>query len=227
MIDLTSIQAGDPKNSSFKRSGTRPPFNRASSARCSYFGRPGSKRFQRYVNKSFLLENEDELRMEDLIVFQAPTITPLSLLFEERNKKIWEPFVSVTEEQQKNMIAIVEMSSSRHTAADVTLSSPQSFDLIDMKIRKILKNNSESEFFSDLEKELLHYIESDEIDSLAYSFEETYHRMICHGISQYYNLESRSKNENGNRIVVVQKKKDSRVPGETLSQFLQRNIWNV
>jgi hypothetical protein len=222
MLDLSSIQAGQPNVPSSRRS-TRPPINRASTARLSYFGRPGSKRFQRFVNKSFLLDNEDDLNAEDLVVFSS-TSTALTLICEESNKKIWEPFVSVTEEQQKNMIAIIEPT--RGTAAEVPLSSARSFASIEVKIRKVLKANIDSEFFLSLEKELLNYIESDDVSTLEYSFPEAYHRMLCHGICQYYNLKSISKNDKGGRILVVDKKKESRNPGETLIQHLRRNRWN-
>jgi len=93
----------------------------------------------------------------------------------------------------------------------------------------------ECEFFGKLEREITAFVRDSDGDlennnSVTYSFDCTYQRMLCHGICQYYGLESRSKSINeydddDNKIVIVKKKSLTCIPNETLSSHL-RNAQN-
>jgi len=259
----TISQAGAPKPISKPKriiselsTPLRKPIDRASSTRLHYIGRPGSRRYQRYLNRSYLLEKESNIISEDLLVFN-PTITPLSkLLLDPENRKEWEPFRSVSEEKQEQLLQSLKINSSHNSeGSQFELSSKrvesasERFRSIDRKCRKILKKTTitDYEFFYDLEQEITQFIKNDcnntDDHHLLYSFDCTYHRMICHGICQYYKLDARSKNnrapadctsnnnsnnnddDNVNRIVVIKKKETTNIPNETLSGHLQ-NIRN-
>jgi len=71
-------------------------------------GRPGSKRYQRYINRSFLGDLGSEGEME-LDFRMMESTSPFSILFEESNRKKWDPFVEVTEEKQEKLLISIEI----------------------------------------------------------------------------------------------------------------------
>jgi len=237
MLDITNIQAGDPAKITFssylpsKRS-RYVPIPRISVPRSQYIGRPGSRRYQRFLNRSFLTGQEVEVETQDLIVFEAPTITPLGSLTEPENRKLFEPFVSVTEEEQQVLFASINVHMTPRTnAADisrqhVSISAAKSFQRIDKKIRKLLKVNLKNDFFRDFDQEIANLIQNGS-RALEYSFEDSFGRLICHGICQYYSLMSRSIDTTRGRIVVIERKASTTIPGETLTQYLQRKQTSV
>jgi len=241
---MAASQAGSsrPLISSTRNSSNytplRKPIDRASSTRIHYIGRPGSRRYQRYLNRSFLLENERNITPQDLLVFSQIT-TPLSMVLQDSNHlKNWEPFISTSEEKQEHMLKKLTNGSEHNTNKSnarrmSSSSASDSFALIDLKIRKLFKKSGvlECEIFDNLEKEITCFILGNDNDnnnstSLTYSFDSTYQRMLCHGICQYYRLESRSQsvdddNDVDHKIVIVKKKHESCIPNETLSTHLQ------
>jgi len=197
-----------------------------SAARFEDVGKMGSKRYQRFLNKTFLIDQERQLDAADYNIF-VHCCTPFTQLWEEPQKlRVWEPFIDVTEERQEELLLSLSVDISNYiqnmTEEANNLGPSASFKIIDRKIRKLLKRHLSSEFLMDLDDEIVGYIRLGDYNSLVYSFSDTYHRMICHGICQFYALQSRSKNSKGDRIVVVSKTEHTSIPNQTLSQHLQK-----
>jgi len=242
MIHLVDLPAGESPLSSSARS--KLPSQRQ---------RPGRKRLQRTANRSFLLDKEHEVTVEDFNVFIAPTQTPLTRLMSSQNQKqIWEPFVECTEEQQKELISrmeshIVTDVEKRTNSRRMKSSSAKSFQSIGSRFRLLLKKNASSDFFLNIDREIVTFLRSDGNEKpLIFELEHSNGRMLCHGICEYYSLVSKSMNVNINadepmmesinestldesmkRIVVIMKSGRSTIPGESLSLFLQKHCRNA
>jgi len=180
-------------------------------------GRPGSRRFQRYLNRSFLLNQTAELHADDFVIASSTTSVFTEILSDGDKLSIWEQFLDMNEHEQNEIL----LSFSEEADAWIDLSPEQNFNMIDKKLRKVLQLQLCRDFLAQLESELIQRI-SGEMSSLAYTFTEPWHRMICHGICQYYSLHSQSTNvKGGKRVVIVSKTKHTRVPAVPLSQHLR------
>eukprot|EP00027_Filamoeba_sp_ATCC50430_P009818 CAMPEP_0168560182 /NCGR_PEP_ID=MMETSP0413-20121227/10922_1 /TAXON_ID=136452 /ORGANISM="Filamoeba nolandi, Strain NC-AS-23-1" /LENGTH=274 /DNA_ID=CAMNT_0008591463 /DNA_START=187 /DNA_END=1011 /DNA_ORIENTATION=+ len=208
-------------------------------------GKPGSRRHQRWMNRVFLMEQEAELELEDFTVLD-PAIprTALSQIFEDSLfHEIWAPFVDITEEQEEKLLMSLDFTLTHKTdkyKREVGVSfdeeededeeneekmfpAHESFKRIDKKIRKVLQQQIENEFLSSMDKEIASYIQIKEFNTLTYSFEDSFHRLICHGICQFYSLRSRSEDsDTGDRILVIKKPTTLLKPSTTLTEFLQK-----
>jgi len=224
----TDIQAGghvrqvDPAKPPKGRKRNYRWTSKDSSARFEDVGKMGSKRYQRFLNKTFLIDQERQLDAADFNIF-VHCCTPFTQLWQEPKKlQVWEPFIDVTEERQEELLVSLSVDISNYLQNMTEESASASFKIIDRKIRKLLKRHLRSEFLMALDDEILGYIRLDDYNTLVYSFSDPYHRMICHGICQFYSLQSRSKNSKGDRVVVVSKTQHTSIPNQTLSQHLQK-----
>jgi len=224
-----------------KRRRYVPPV-RDSLSRVKRVGTPGSKRHQRFLNKLFLVEQQWELEPQDFQVVEF-TCSPFSVLFEEENRKLWENFLDVTEEQQEQMLTqisdglrpskentdefgnwvIVESEDLEDGFEEIESCTPtasESFKRVEKHIRKLIRKNRENSFLLAIDKEITEYLQTKN-EVRTYQFETGYHRMICHGVCQYYSLNSKSHQMKSDRILVVSKpKKGTQIPSSTLSQYL-------
>jgi len=188
-------------------------------------GKPGSRRHQRFLNQVFLLEQEYEV--EDSIM--EFTDSPLSLLFEDQNQKLWAPFVNITEEEQQHLLNCLcdmkEQARKKNTkdADTQNVSASQSFLRIDKKIRRLLRKHRDNQFLCSLDQDMLQYVTLADPKDRTYSLNDSFQRLLCHGVCQYYSLNSWSKDSKGRRIVTVRKPRHKAVcaPTETLRQYLE------
>lgn len=239
LITATAVQTATP---TFRRRRFVPP-NRDASARTTRIGRPGSKRYQRFLNKEYLSEQQWDLEVEDFQVVRFGC-TPFTCLFEEHNNRIWEPFIDITEEEEQWMLRQLEEGKpadleTRDELGDWIVVDRQEENLFDefveptvhgsismrrvhKDIRKIIRKNPDSPFLLEMDKEIANYIEA-EAQLLTYKLETAFQRMICHGICQYYSLCSRSEDQpDGTRLTIISKpRKGISLPSHTLSEYLQ------
>jgi len=233
MLDVDILgEAGMPRMAPKRE---RNPISRSFStnfARATYVGRPGSRRFQRHLNKSFLSAPE-EIEAQDIVFFTSP-MTPLSNIFEKGNQRKWEPFRAVTEEEQGILLKSfgIKMQPDDKTPSErVMRTARMRYDRIEKKNKQILRKIFQDDFFIDLEKDLLKRFLNEDIAErqqgpLEYSFELPFHRVACHSLCQYYNLHSVSKDKSdGTRVVQVQLKNSSLIPGQILSQYLLQELF--
>jgi len=222
-------------------------------SRMGKVGKPGSKRYQRYLNKSFLQEQQWDLKPEDFEVIKF-SCSPFSVLFEETNRRKWAPFVDITEEKQNQLLSCLRGAISEDEKYDEfgdfvyvfsealqikdfedqeeevkTPPSPPAelhFRKVEKKIRKFIRKNSDLQIIHLLDQEIVDYIQLATYQPKRFTFTESLHRMICHGICQFYTLSSRSEDcVGGSRAVVVRKpKKGVCFPSMTLTKFLQTEV---
>jgi len=245
---LLDITKSNSPNGSQRKHRNSQILGRDSQARLNKVGRPGSKRYQRYLNKSYLYEHEWNLLPEDFEV-AIKSSSLFSALFDEVNRTKWEPFIDVTEEQQEYLlrrlqdvsVSLVEdeqedefgdfvMIPSEHEVLPIveevkmTQSFPAHFHFqkVDRKIRKFIRKNPNDPFLRSLDCKIVEYIQHTSYQPKTFSFHGSFHRMVCHGICQFYSLHSKSQNISETRVVVVRKPKSNvSFPSVTLSQFLE------
>jgi len=216
---------------------------RDSEARFNRVGKPGSKRHQRYLNNTFLQDQHWDLSPEDFEIVRF-SCSPFAALFDEENRRRWEPFVDITEEEQRDLLAHLhcmkednedefgdfvviksETAQIMEEFDEVKVPSfpPEvHFKKVEKKLRKVMQKHSNNQFFISIDKEIVNYIQLSTYTPLTLSLTESFHRMICHGICQFYSLRSHSESlASGHRIVIVKKPKEGlHFPSTTLSQFL-------
>jgi len=252
LLDLSTNSINYPNGSQRKH---RQLLVRDSQARLDKVGRPGSKRYQRYLNKSYLYEHEWNLEPEDFEVARKSS-SPFSALFDEVNRTKWEPFIDVTEEQQEYLlrklqdasVSLVEVDEQEDEFGDFVMISSEykvipideevkkmtqtqslpvdfHFQKVDRKIRKFIRKNPNDPFLRSLDCKIVEYIQHTSYQSKTFSFHGSFHRMVCHGICQFYSLHSKSQNISDTRVVVVRKPKSKiAFPSITLSQFLDKGL---
>jgi len=195
----------------------------------TYVGRPGSKRHQRFLNRSYISSQETFVEHEDFNIHPTSFSSPLDLLFRDPQLQLkWEEFLLSTEEQQDELL--IELTSSinltgsrRYSQENANERSPvQSFIAIDKKIRTILLRHANCEFLYTLEKQIIDFIgQNDKL--LMYPFSDPLQRILCHGVCQFYSLPSKSKSQWGRRVVVIENSQhNTTLPAMTLFQYLQR-----
>jgi len=126
------LQPNKPKSEKAAKYGPRDSLKSRNS-----FGRPGSKRYQRWLNDFFLLELnkslsdiEDEFEwMDDTqFFFDTTPRPPLRKLFDDpASLQLFEPFINVTETNQSKLMAILNKLHEAKTVED-TLSSTDASD---------------------------------------------------------------------------------------------------
>jgi len=206
-----------------------------------------------------------------------------SAIFEDKNRDIWEPFVSVSEEEQDHLLALLEKRNHRKTRkrnkegnlnfnrrvsdrftekkcdgtddpsdkmnkeesalptneednieTEVYVPSSCLFQKIDKNLRNLLKRRSEGELVCSVDKIISsHFYFNDwkcngedlksHSSTLRYPVVDPYHRLICHGVCQYYALLSHSRNlPNGERVLIIStsKRRPLIKPSQTLTAYL-------
>jgi len=219
-------------NGTGKKKRKRVANKRDSQARRIVSGKPGSKRHNRFVNQLYLTQasqTEEESQEPDTL-FEEWT-SPISLVFEPENKEYWEPFVDITEEEEKfllDQLAPKKVSQQRWTRDQIRLNKAA---------RNSLVKYRESEFLRELERELMYFIteglafpnkghtfftsSSTSPNQLRIIFEDDFHRFLGHSVCRFYNLESHSVDQSSTkRVFVVQKLKNHFMPPSTLLEYL-------
>lgn len=254
VLDSDSVHSGDgfepaeagefirKTDAPLSQTPLRRPIDRASSTRMHYVGRPGSRRYQRFVNKAYLLQNENAIKIpEDLLVYSIDTSNhPISrVVLDANSRKKWEPFVNITEEKQERLIRNLTHRPDHDHHYDhhrSNISAYESFIQIESKIRKVLLTLIDDEFFFNLDKEISDYVNdadnnnnnsSSRKTSLVYNLDDPYQRMITYGICQYYKLnyiKQEGKRDDDRTFVNISKKKGTVIPTITLSRYLLNNF---
>jgi len=204
----------------------RKSYRRDSLASREQIGRPGSKRYQRWFNGNFLSEqacdlesNADYRLVEDTSLFRH--------LFEAENGELWAPFCDVTEDQQEELFMSIgyypKEKTNVGTALPPRLCSPAiSFKKIDKTIRGIFDRNFNEELLLQLDQEMITYVQKTDSTKRVYIFKETFHRLMCRGVAQFYSLKASSQDSSGGqRELVISKPPRIILPSKTLCQYLK------
>jgi len=237
--DFTVILPDHHQNVATPVTPTRTRWVRDSVTRLNKIGRPGSRRYQRYLNREFLQEQQWDLQPEDFQVV-CFSKTTFSLLFEEENRQLWAPFVDVTEEEERVMLqrmcsgrpveendelgdwVVIDSINAESEVKKNPIVKPHiCFMRVDKRVRKYIQKNPDSPMLESMDKGITQYIQ-EEKRKKTYNFENSFHRLICHGVCQFYSLHSCSEdNEDGSRALHISKPRSHNSPSVTLSEFLQ------
>jgi len=204
-------------------------------------GKPGSKRYQRFLNNSFLQEQEWDLQPEDWNIVQFSS-SPFTVLFNEKNKRKWDPFVDITEEEQEQLL--VELSSSSNEEKEdefgdfvfiesevkqqeVKISSPPiefHFYKVNKRVRNFIRKNPDNPLFRSLDEQIVNYIQLATNQPKIFNFTQSFQRMMCHGVCQFYLLSSKSEvvGSGKKQVIVWRSKKEVSLPTMTLSMYLEK-----
>jgi len=181
--------------------------------RANNIGMPGSRRYQRHLNKSYLMDQEGELELEDFLIYQHmhnPIFTTKSPL--------WEKLINTTEERQADLLRAIapETEPIHHNTS--------AWDRMDKRLKRLLVSAAHSTSLLSIDTEVRNFIHSQE-NTLNLFPEDGFGRLLCHGVSQYYGLKPATVNSSpSSRVVVVQQNKSIISPARDLIPFLQSQI---
>lgn len=193
-----------------RKAGPRDSLNRR-----NRMGKPGSKRYQRWLNRSYLLELETDF---DMLEFEiVPESSLFGFLFEnEEQLKIWGDFCEYSEEEQRMMLASIE----KEEKAKNTPCTPYASWIrnVDISLRKLIRKHWETDFLKTLDEEIYQLVEMPE-HILTYNF-DAFHRMLCYALCQFYSLRSMKKVKNSEKLVIVDNPHPQQNIKTPLTQFL-------
>jgi len=214
-------------------------------------GRPGSRRYNRYLNALYLnaaedYEESDENEFES-VVWEPEWTSLFEQLFDDEHAEAWEPFREITEEKENDMLVMlceVDLGDS----SDEEEPTPEeiahaAFLQLDSATRRLMKKDFGVALVQSLEVDFNRFfgqtslgLESGEheyykflffddgVPSLQLCFKNAKDRRICHGVCEYYSLMSYSENVCGERITCVVNPQDSNLSLPPLSEYLARNF---
>lgn len=201
----------------------------------------GSRQMRRHENTCFLLslvdhEEIDELDISDLV--NNNTSVFASLLTNAEKMKIWNEFVSLSEEEQDLVITrrtsspqekeINRQSTEEElvlTERDAVVTAERSFNKIEGRIRGTLLNKRFSMGgLKHHEEEVVSYFSDDPSSVMITNIPSSFDRLLVHGVCQFLDLKSSSLNRNGDRIMEIENKRETFcVPALLLSQYLEQH----
>jgi len=138
-------------------------------------GKPGSKRYKRYINAAYLNDVDfwdmpiDEIFREQEMISWCPEYTSFFeyLLEDVDYPGIWEPFTFITEEKQEELLFVLcdrrrqnlsKKSKATPSNMDITIASAQTnFLKVDKNTRKLLKKSFNMRLVQCLEFKLLNF----------------------------------------------------------------------
>eukprot|EP01119_Soliformovum_irregulare_P002274 TRINITY_DN1255_c0_g1_i1.p1 TRINITY_DN1255_c0_g1~~TRINITY_DN1255_c0_g1_i1.p1 ORF type:complete len:241 (+),score=38.75 TRINITY_DN1255_c0_g1_i1:84-806(+) len=183
-------------------------------------GKPGTRRHQRHLNRTFLTDRIDEVEAEDWFVPDAyPTF-----FSNEQNMEAWKVLMEITEDQLQEFFSAMEELSvnepqpKRYTTA--FQGAQAAYAKIDKQTRACMKRHSGSPRLTELDIEILAFANSSE-KAISFQFDHSPHRLVCHGICQYYSLISQSvTNKAGVRTTLIYKPDEHTIPTISLTEFM-------
>jgi hypothetical protein len=141
------------------------------------------------------------------------------------------PYLNITSDEQTERLGTDKPH--HHDHADDN-STAARFARIERQVRVALRRQTGSAFIKQLEQTLVDFIqngaEQDQAPSsesklpLVLLFQDGYHRLMAHGVCQYYDLKSVSVSYSGERVTVISKPKSSQplqLPPMPLHEYLK------
>jgi len=232
----------DTPSSSQKKRNKFRYVQRDSLASRKKIGKPGSRRYRQWENEFFLIRNLSDTESEyesglsdDWDESYAPSYGPFSVVFEDDNRLVWEPFVDITEERQQILLAFSDYDDSSEEE-NIDLSPSEIFSLLRKRSQRTLKRHKHSTLLQRIDDIVLAYsnclIYDDQFEflrpsfnenvgeCLVFGFSEKFQRHLLHALCEFYNLVSYSVDTSAERVTIVQRRKVSHNRSSVL-QFLK------
>lgn len=203
-------------------------------------GRPGSRRYRHWENEFFLVKNLSETESEYESEYSdkdepfLPGYGAFAVLFEEENAVKWEPFVDITEEEQRILLKIEELTriSQEEESTSAIWSAAERFGSLHRRARKTLRRNKYSKILHSLDLVVSAFARGEEIDFapeymrtpdvigaeesqgtldqqlIVFAFGDKFRRHLLHCLCEFYDLVSYSTNVGEDRLTVVKKRNE-------------------
>ncbi|KAJ4727506.1 R3H domain-containing protein 4 [Melia azedarach] len=206
----------------------------------SLTGKVSNRRSRRWLNDRLLMELVPRLDAEEIRGLFAPPpwgdeVPPSPFCM--TNCGEWDKFRNIDMDKEASMINTLNSSPLKrkgHVDAD-KIAVLNAWRRIDCRTREALRRSFLSELIEGYEVCLRAFIkESGNADVLELQVQDSFRRLLLHGVCEFYNLVSitvtESKNAESLKITRIKKKKSgsAELPNITLSQFLRMSkegIW--
>eukprot|EP00761_Pharyngomonas_kirbyi_P003113 gb/GECH01003117.1/.p1 GENE.gb/GECH01003117.1/~~gb/GECH01003117.1/.p1 ORF type:complete len:306 (+),score=83.06 gb/GECH01003117.1/:1-918(+) len=197
----------------------------------------GRRKLRRWVNDHFLdsphavrLDPSDPKDQEEINSLFSVDYNSVfsSVVTDKHARQQWEEFVNFSEEYQNKLLHKI-FDHKHHPEDNWDLKSEpasRKFGRIDKRTRISLKRQSDNPFVYNMEKQLIQFIEKSEEDNqLIVNIPSSFHRLITHGMCQYYCLMCKSFDApNGDRMTCIKipQNLNISVPNTLLSSYLKK-----
>ncbi|KAF3967505.1 hypothetical protein ACB098_10G080600 [Castanea mollissima] len=206
----------------------------------SLTGPVSNRRSRRWLNDRLLMELVPRLNAEEIRGLFAPPPfgddVPLSP-FCMTNVGEWDKFRNIDMDKEANIIDASERSSTKrkgHVDAD-KMAVLNAWHRVNCKTREALRRSFLSELVQGYEECIRAFIvDSGDRDALELRVQDPFHRLLLHGVCEFYNLVSvtvtKSKDAESPKTTRITKKKKgvAELPNITLIHFLRMSkegIW--
>eukprot|EP01090_Pellita_catalonica_P021698 TRINITY_DN8185_c0_g1_i1.p1 TRINITY_DN8185_c0_g1~~TRINITY_DN8185_c0_g1_i1.p1 ORF type:complete len:255 (+),score=25.05 TRINITY_DN8185_c0_g1_i1:40-804(+) len=197
-------------------------------------GKPGSRRYQRYLNASYLNDADfwdasvcEILQQQRLMMWCPEFRNYFQYIWEnEENFSLWRPFVDITEDDQSRLLQQLSPAPQLSAIDDAT-EAKRLFFMIGKDSRKMLKDPVHKALLLEMESKIIEAFALEESPSLSkgaadhlfedlsltngelrFMMDDSRCRRIVHAVCKYYSLNSSTiSTENCKRLVVVKKRK--------------------
>ncbi|GMI66537.1 hypothetical protein like AT1G03250 [Hibiscus trionum] len=207
----------------------------------SLAGKVTNRRSRRWLNDRLLMELVPRLNAEEIRGLFAPPpwgddVPPSAFCM--TNVGEWDKFRNIDMDKEANIIGALNSSSAKnkfHADGD-KMAVLNAWRRIDCRTREALRRSFLSELIAGYEDCIRTFIkESGDGDVLTLQVQDPFHRLLLHGVCEFYNLVSetvtQSKDAESLKATRIKKKKkmgEVEVPNITLSDFLKMSkegIW--
>ncbi|KAJ6744043.1 R3H DOMAIN-CONTAINING PROTEIN 4 [Salix purpurea] len=205
----------------------------------SLAGKVSNRRSRRWLNDRLLMELVPRLDAEEIRGLFAPPPwgddVPLSP-FCMTNMGEWDNFRTIDMDKQANIIDRLNRRSAKkqgHVDAD-KMAVLNAWRRIDCRTRDALRRSFLVELIESYEACIRVFIQEGGDEVLSFRVQDPFHRLLLHGICEFYNLasvtETESKDGGSLKMTKIKKKKMAAVelPNITLSNFLKMSkegVW--
>ncbi|KGN44873.1 uncharacterized protein LOC101217014 isoform X2 [Cucumis sativus] len=199
----------------------------------SLTGKVTNRKSRRWLNDRLLMELVPRLNAEEIRGLFAPPpwgddVRPTT--FSMTNAEDWDKFRSIDMDKEAKIIGVFENSSAKrkgHIDAD-KMAFLNAWRRIECRTREALRRSFRVELVEGYEECIRSFIsDTCKEDVLIMRVQDPFHRLLLHGVCEFYNLDSvtvlESKNSGSMKMTRITRKKKAmvEVPNITLTHFLK------
>ncbi|KZV43095.1 hypothetical protein F511_04487 [Dorcoceras hygrometricum] len=199
----------------------------------SLTGKVSNRKSRRWLNDRLLMELVPRLNVEEIRGLFAPPpwgddVPPSA--FSMTNAREWDNFRTIDMDEEASIIDSLDSSPSKrrgHIDAD-KVAVMTAWHRIDCRTRGALRRSFLSELINGFENCVRGFVkESEEGDVLVLHVQDPFHRLLLHGVCEFYNLVSstvtRPQGTKPTKMTEIRKKQSgsSELPNITLCKFLE------
>ncbi|KAJ4840687.1 hypothetical protein Tsubulata_048633 [Turnera subulata] len=205
----------------------------------SLTGKVSNRRSRRWINDRLLMELVPRLKAEEIRGLFAPPPwgdeVPVSA-FCRTDVGEWEKFRNIDMDKEANIIdSLTSSAAKRRGPVDPDkMAVLNAWHRIGCRTREALRRSFLTELIEGYEACVRAFIEESVDEVLTLRVQDPFHRLLLHGVCEFYNLvsvtESESKDPESPKTTRIRRKKtgDAELPNVTLSHFLKMSkegIW--